>query len=254
MTTRTNSIDTEDLRALCGPVPTGNRLAAVVKDGESWRYQFSTVDPRQAPEASEAFSTPEAARKALAQHFTGEERQAWDSSPFTTLPPGQGWYRQRVGDREISTEAVFVRACHVGNVDLARSASEKITHPNARDEGGNSLLIHAARMVESREPMERLLAKGANPKRSNEQGWTPAHAAAALGDDDRLKALQKAGARVDVADQSGQTPSSLAPNLSLKNTVLGPRSNPNAPGSQTLPPRPAAPSQSKTRGRDVRSF
>lgn len=257
---RTNAIDNEDMRALCGPVPHDGKLAAVVKDGDSWRYQLTAQDPRQPAKVSDVYATPEAARKGLAQHFTGEERRAWETAPFTTLPPGQGWYRQRVGDRELPVEAVLVRACYVNNADLARAAAEKVVKPNAHDAAGTTLLTHAAGLAESREPMDTLLAKGADPKRANEQGWTPAHAAA-LTAPDRLKALVKAGASLQVEDQAKQSPYLLLPveerrKLFTEATVRGPRPNPSATSSKTLPPRPAAPGldKGKTKSRDVRSF
>lgn len=254
--TRTNAIATDDLRALCGPVPHEGKLLAVVKDGDQWRYQVSSIDPRQKPEVSEGFTSPEAARQALAQKCQGPERQAWENDPFTTLPAGQGWYRQRVGGREIRAEAVFVRACHLGNVDLARAAADKVTNINAHDAAGNTLLMHATRVPDSRELMDNLLNKGADPRRANEQGFTPAHVAAGMESIDRLRGLVRNGASVHAISKEGETPLLMTQEKNRKglqsNAYQGPRPNPNKPGGK-LPPLPAV-DKSRSRERDVRSF
>lgn len=260
-TLRVNSLENADFRAVLGPVPQPDgRVAAVVKnDQQQWQYTLAPLNPHVKPEVGPGVATPEEAKAQLAQHLTGQEKKAWAQEPFTPLEPGQPWFRQRVGDRQIPPEVVFARACFTQNVDLAMASAERLSKPNAVDANGTSLLVYAAGLKDSREPMDALLAKGADPRRTGTHGWSPAHAAAAIGEADRVVTLAKAGASVHLPNQEGKTPLALLQPSERKRIepelpkAKGPTPNPSTLSQRSLPPRPSR-TPSRGRGRDVRSF
>ena len=58
--------------------------------------------------------------------------------------------------------------------------------------------------------MKALIAKGADVNAANEAGMTPLHYAAARGSDRIVEFLASQGARFDVKNKQGRTPSELA--------------------------------------------
>ena len=265
-TLKTNTIPQEDLRALHGPVAQADGRVASVSQTDAWRYSIAPLNPKtkDGREVSEPHATVDQARKALGERLGGGEKKAWAHEPHKTLEVGQPWFRQRVGDREIPAEAVFARACHIGNVDLAVASAEKITRPNAADPAGNTLLIYAAGVKESTAPMQALLDRGADPKRANTHGWTPAHAAAAIGEPARVVQLVQAGGNARAQDANGKSPLALLSpedrksiETKIPRTVAPPKANPMSSGKTLADiPRPApkAAEQGKTKSRDIQRF
>ena len=264
-TPKTNTIPTEDLRAINGPVPRDDgRVAAVVQDPDTqkWHYSISPLNPKtkEGREKSAAVETADQARKELSEHFTGADKKAWAGEPHLTLDVGQPWFRQRVGTREVPAEAVFARACYTGNVDLAMASVEKVARPNALDAKGNSLLVYAAGMKESAAPMDALLEKGADPRRANPQGWSPSHAAAALGEGERVVSLAKRGANPSLPDTTGKSALSLLPVAERKRIepelpkLQGPKPNPMAQGKPLSSIPRTGQDRGISKGRDVRHF
>lgn len=260
-TLRVNTLESADFRAVLGPVPQPDgRVAAVVKnDQQQWHYTLASLNPSTKPDVGPAVATPDEARAQLAKQLGGPEKKAWTQEPFTPLEPGQPWFRQRVGERQVPPEVVFARACFTQNVDLAMASSERLSKPNAVDANGTSLLVYAAGLKDSREPMDALLEKGADPRRTGTHGWSPAHAAAAIGEADRVVTLAKAGASVHLPNKEGKTPLALLEPSERKRIEpqlpqpKGPAPNPSALSNRSLPPRPSR-APSRGRGRDVRSF
>lgn len=259
---KTNSIATEDLRAINGPVPHADGRMALVKqetENQKWVYEITSINPKnkELKETSPPLDTSDLARKALSEKFTGEEKKSWTNDQFKDLTPGQPWFRQRIGEREVPAEAVFARACYTGNIDLAMMSAEKITKPNAQDANGHSLLTFAAGMSESSAPMDALLEKGADPRRVSKTGWSPSHAAAAIGDPDRVISLAKHGANPALPDKEGRSALSFLPASDRKKVdqalpkPSGPKPNPL---SVKRPIKSAAPNRDQERTRDVRSF
>lgn len=258
---KTNSIASEDLRAINGPVPQADgRLASIHQDpgSQKWHYSISPVNPKDkaAVDRSEALNSSDQARKSLSEKLPGVEGKAWRNEPYRDLTPGQPWFRQRIGEREVPAEAVFARACHTGNVDLAMASVDRITKPNAQDANGNSLLVFAAGMRESSQPMESLLHKGADPRRAGRDGWTPAHAAAAIGEPDRVLSLARAGANPGIPDKAGHSAMSLLSPVDRKalDSKLpkpsGPKPNPLSQGRAIK----GSTSRPRSQSRDIRSF
>ena len=79
------------------------------------------------------------------------------------------------------------------------------------DNEGHTALFYAARHAKEAQPIEKLLAAGADPNRADNDGQTPLFWAAEFNPNDSITlVLVKGGANPNMADKQGQTPLMLA--------------------------------------------
>lgn len=123
---------------------------------------------------------------------------------------------------EMVGQTPFIRAAQSGDVTLMRLLLDHGADPNIKTDGGTSALMAAAGLnwavqqsyTESKEGLlqavQLCLEKGADVNAVNSAGQTAVMGAANRGSDDILRLLVKAGARLDVADKQGRTPTRWA--------------------------------------------
>jgi uncharacterized protein len=123
---------------------------------------------------------------------------------------------------EMTGQTPFIRAAVSGDITVMRLLLDKGADPNILTEGGTSALMAAAGLnwvvqQSYTEPKESLLQavqicleKGADVNAANSAGQTAVMGAANRGSDDILRLLVKSGARLDVADKQGRTPTRWA--------------------------------------------
>jgi ankyrin repeat protein len=123
---------------------------------------------------------------------------------------------------EMVGQTPFVRAAFSGDITVMRLLLDHGADPNIKTDGGTSALMAAAGLnwavqqsyAESKEGLlqavQLCIDKGADVNAVNSAGQTAVMGAANRGSDDILRLLVKSGARLDVADKQGRTPTRWA--------------------------------------------
>lgn len=119
------------------------------------------------------------------------------------------------GRREQRPGQALVAACVAGDVNGVRHALEGGADPNARDEGGLTPLMHAARgdhphqadpaATDHPEVVRLLLEKGAQANAATDTGFVALFWAARYGHEKSVKTLLDHGADANARDKDGMT-------------------------------------------------
>lgn len=174
MSTRSNLITQEEMAAINGPVAREDGTLVCVNN-LSTGWQYSIENPNFEMQRGSIHPTSQLARDELIPLLPAQEQELW-KQPHNDLAPGTPWFGQRVGQVNVSTEAVFVRAAYTQNNTLTQQSMPRIQRPNGYDLAGNSLTHYAAR-VGNVTYLEEFL-KQKTVKRSNVAGNSPSHFAA----------------------------------------------------------------------------
>jgi len=93
-----------------------------------------------------------------------------------------------------------------GRLDMVKNLLKCGALIELQDEQGRTPLMRATYHAKSIKVVEFLLDQGANPKISENRGYTPLHGAALMGNFDALKILLSFGADIGVSSENGLTP------------------------------------------------
>jgi uncharacterized protein len=158
--------------------------------------------------------------KALLAHGATPNAQV-NTTPF------RGFYQVSANWANFDGQTAFIRAALSGDVTLMRLLLENAADPNIKTYEGSTALMAAAGVnwvvaqTYSRSEEEYLeaaklcLDKGADVNAINKQGFTAMHGAANRGFDKMVQLLADHGAKLDVKDSQGRTPTTYAEGVFL---------------------------------------
>ena len=118
----------------------------------------------------------------------------------------------------------LIRAARFHEVEMVRYLVNEGANVNAKDSHGETALHVGSRgeFTQSREILEFLIESGADPNAQNNAGETPVHTVVrSYGSFERIVALKRAGADLDIRDFRGYTPIMRAIDLNKKAYVDG---------------------------------
>jgi ankyrin repeat protein len=141
--------------------------------------------------------------------------------------PFRGFYQVSANWANFDGQTPFLRAALSGDITLMRLLLEHGADPNLGTNDGATPLMAAAGInwvvaqtysrsdAEYLEAAKLCLERGANVNAANSQGFTAMHGAANRGFDAMIRLLAERGAKLDVKDTQGRTPTTFAEGVFL---------------------------------------
>ena len=197
-----NIITKEEMAAINGPMARDDgSLVAVLPHQHAWKYTVQPADLSAQPTVSQDYQTSLQARQALMRHLNAAEKKIWQE-PYKELNVGEPWRTLKVGNVQVSNEAVFVRACYTKNEFLANQVVGEFKRRYASDHVGNTIAHYAA--LASPQLLEKFnTLHKVNFRRININKQSPAHFA--QGNKDKVEYIIKNNGSAFQKDKFGHS-------------------------------------------------